>query len=177
MKTITDIKNNDLTNKGIVKMIDEPWIKDGVIMDRIVITTKGSFRESDLIKIDKEEKVTKPLKDLTTFDNVMSIDIRPGKVSVAKRIKDTDKLIHLIVKTSLGMKNVVTNLGNEFEPEVFVGKTFMFIMNMSPVKMKGVLSEAMIIASEVNTFDAIENKWNNKTKLVDINIPIDSILL
>lgn len=177
MKTLTDIKNNDLTNKGIVKMIDEPWEKDGVSMDRIVITSKGSFRESDLIKIEKAEKVIKPMKELVTFDNVMSIDIRPGKVSVAKRIKDTDKLIHLVVKTSLGIKNVVTNLGGEFEPEVFVGKTFMFIMNMNPIKMKGVLSEAMIIASEVNTFDPIENKWFNKTKLMDINIPVDSILL
>ena len=74
-------------------------------------------------------------------------------------------IIHLIIDTNLGKKNVVTNLGDTYEPEEFVGKRFLFIMNMKPVKMMGVLSEAMILAGDEFKFNVDENIWEEKTEL------------
>jgi methionine--tRNA ligase beta chain len=178
METITNISNGDLTDKGLVKMVDHPWNdKDGNPVDRIVNTTGGTFRETELTIIEKTPKTIKPVKESVDFNTVMSVDIRPGRVTVAQRVKKTDKLIHLTVKTSLGTKSVVTNLGGEFEPEVFIGKTFMFVVNMPAMKMKGILSEAMIMANEVSVFDPKENAWNTKTKLMEVNLPLDSTIL
>lgn len=60
MKTLTDIKNGEYTNKGTVKMIDKPWIlPDGNVADRLVITTTGAFRESELTVMDKPTKMTR----------------------------------------------------------------------------------------------------------------------
>jgi len=54
MKTLTDIKNGDFTNKGTVKMVDKPWINhDGSVADRLVITTEGAFRETELTVMEK----------------------------------------------------------------------------------------------------------------------------
>ena len=178
METITNISNGDLTDKGLVKMVDHTWNdKDGNPVDRIVNTTGGTFRETELTIIEKTPKTIKPVKESVDFNTVMSVDIRPGRVTVAQRVKKTDKLIHLTVKTSLGTKSVVTNLGGEFEPEVFIGKTFMFVVNMPSMKMKGILSEAMIMANEVSVFDPKENAWNTKTKLMEVNLPLDSTIL
>ena len=178
METITNISNGDLTDKGLVKMIDNPWNdKDGNPVDRIVNTTGGVFRETELTIIEKAVKTIKEVKDPVGFDVVMSVDIRPGRVTLAKRVEKTDKLIHLNVKTSLGSKSVVTNLGGEFEPEAFVGKTFMFVVNMPPMKMRGILSEAMIMANEVTVFVPNENKWSVVTKLMEVSVPIDSTIL
>ncbi len=175
---ITNIKNGNLTDKGMVKMVDNPWNdKDGNPVDRIVTTTQGAFRESELTIIEKAEKTTKPIKELIDFNTAMSVDIRPGRVTMAKRVPKTDKLLHLVINTSLGTKNVVTNLGGQFEPEVFVGNTFMFIVNMPSVKMKGIESEAMILANEVEVFNPNENSWSTVTKLMKVDLPINSTIL
>ena len=53
----------------------------------------------------------------------------------------------------------------------------MFVVNMPAMKMKGILSEAMIMANEVSVFDPKENAWNTKTKLMEVNLPLDSTIL
>lgn len=167
--TLTDIKNGDLTNKGVVKMVDNPWNKpDGTPADRIVNTTNGVFRESELTIIEKAKKPEIEPKEVVDFDTVMSVDIRPGRVTKASRIPKTDKLIHLSIQTALGKKSVVTNLGDTYEASEFVGQTFMFFMNMSPIKMKGVLSEAMIVAEDTFKFNEKENKWDKGVKLIHV---------
>lgn len=166
METLTNIKVGDLTDKGIVKMVDNPWKdSDGNVVDRIVTTTKGTFRETQLTLMEKAPKPIKGLKDEIDFQTAISVDIRPGTVSLAKRVPKSDKLIHLIIDTNLGKKNVVTNLGDTYEPEEFVGKRLLFIMNMKPVKMMGVLSEAMILAGDEFKFNVDGNIWEEKTEL------------
>ena len=112
----------DLTDKGIVQMIDK---ESELISDPIVKTSKGAFRLSELTKIEKATKPEIPsIKEIIDFKTVMSLDIRPGNVIKATRVQGTDKLIELRISTTLGKKNVVTNLGSHFHPEDFIGKTF-----------------------------------------------------
>lgn len=53
----------------------------------------------------------------------------------------------------------------------------MFVVNMPPMKMKNILSEAMIMANELPIFDPKENVWNTKTRLMEVNLPLDSTIL
>jgi methionyl-tRNA synthetase len=170
-----ELEAGDLTNKGIIHWIDNPTPN---IEDRLVKTSQGIVRYSELEFIEKSKKpAPRDLKASVDFNAVMGIDIRPGKVISAARVKDTEKLIEMRVSTALGKKTVVTNLGSDFEPEDFVEKTFMFVMNMPPMKMRGILSEAMIMASSVFRLDEKTNEWVEKFILMPINIPMDSIVL
>ena len=170
-----DINIGNLTNKGIVKMVDNPWKdKDGNDVDRIVLTHKGAFRYSELEKIEKTEKPKIELKDLIDFNSVMGIDIRPGQVTSAERVKKTDKLLHLKVKMHLGTKDVITNIGDMFEPIDLIGKKMLFVWNMPPVKMKGVISEGMIIPASIQKFNPDENIYEPKTVLMEVSVPLDS---
>jgi len=69
------------------------------------------------------------------------------------------------------------HLGSHFEPDDFLDKTFMFVMNMSPMKMKGILSEAMIMASGAMRFDEDTNSFKEVPTLIPVNISVDSIIL
>jgi methionine--tRNA ligase beta chain len=172
------IKNGDMTNKGLVKMVDNPWKhEDGSDADVLVMTHKGPFRMSELEKIEKAERPDMPMKDLVDFPTVMSVDIRPGRVNSAERIPKKDKLIHLVVDTYFGKKNIVTNLGSHYEPSDFLGKTFMFIVNMPPVKMGGVLSEAMITAVTAYKFNADDNIYEEVPQLHEVNLPLNVTIL
>jgi methionyl-tRNA synthetase len=100
-----------------------------------------------------------PTKDKIQFSEFLEIEkkleIRAGKVTEAERIPKTDKLIKLTVNfgDDNGVKTVVTNLGETYEPEYFVGITTLFIMNLEPATWKGVVSEAMIMPGKHLTGD------------------------
>lgn len=171
------ITNGDMTNKGLVRMVDTPHKnEDGTDADVLVMTHNGAFRMSELEKIPKAEKPDFDLLPKTDFGSVVGVDIRPGTVQSAERVEKTDKLIHLKVKTNLGVKDVVTNLGEHFEPSNFLGKKFLFVVNMEPVKMRGILSEAMIMASTTMKFNPDENKYEEQIVLMEVNIPLDSVI-
>jgi len=75
------------------------------------------------------------------------LEIRVGQIISAERIPKTDKLIKLTVNFGgdNSVKTVVTNLGETYEPEFFIGIKTPFITNLEAVTMKGVMSEAMIM--------------------------------
>lgn len=81
------------------------------------------------------------------------LEIKVGMIVSAKRIPNKDKLLELDVAFGLNgtdVKTCVTNLGEKFVPEVFVAKKLPFIMNLEPVKMGGVVSEVMLMVTEVD---------------------------
>ena len=169
------MKTGDFTNKGTIKTIDNPWTdNNGNDVDVIVTTTQGAFRLSELELVDKGEKPKYELKEHTDFNTVMGIDIRPGLVTSAERVPKTDKLLHLKVKTNLGMKNVITNIGDEFEPDKLVGKKYLFVWNMLPVVMKKIESEGMIIPVATQKFNPDTNSYEEKTILMEVDVPLDS---
>ncbi len=102
----------------------------------------------------------KDLKELIEYSEFVEIekklDVRYGYVVAAERIPKTTKLLKLTVSfdwETLENKTAVTNLGAFFEPEIFVGETFPFVVNLVPSTMRGVTSEVMIM---VGTGEEIE---------------------
>lgn len=75
------------------------------------------------------------------------LDLRIGRVIEAERIKGTDRLIKLQVDFGGVKKQAIAGLGHIYEPEYFVGKLFAFIFNLKPKKIRGELSECMILAA------------------------------
>jgi len=97
-------------------------------------------------------------KQQITFEEFLEIekklDIRIGQIISAERIQKSKKLLKLIVvfgEEENEIKTVVTNLGEKFDPERFIGVACPFIMNLVPSTMMGVTSEAMIMVAESMT--------------------------
>lgn len=99
------------------------------------------------------------IKEKISFEEFLELekrlDIRIGRVVFAERVPKSKKLIKLTVKFSeepeeWHIKTIVTNLGEKFEPEQFVSKSFPFIMNLIPVVMMGIESQAMIMVGEID---------------------------
>lgn len=80
------------------------------------------------------------------FEDLEKLDIRICKVLHAQRVEGTDKLIKLVLDTGFDEREAITNIGSQYEPNELEGKSFPFLLNLEPKKMRGVLSQAMIIA-------------------------------
>ena len=86
-------------------------------------------------------------KELVEFDDVMKVDIRIGMIIESERIPKSDKLLKMTVQFDDNeFKVCVTNLGDKYEPDHFMGLIVPFVMNMPPRKMMGVETEVMICA-------------------------------
>ena len=90
----------------------------------------------------------KPIKEEITFEYLNKIDIRICEVVAVERVEDSTKLYKLTIDTGSEKKTVISALADRFTPEDLLDCCFPFVLNLVPRKIKGILSEAMILLSE-----------------------------
>ncbi len=102
-----------------------------------------------LMLMKKEDKPEiKPILPEITIDDFGKVDIRAGKIIEARNHKDATKLLVLKIDTGDKVRNIVSGIAEYYQPENLVGKTVAVIANLKPVKLRGELSEGMILAGE-----------------------------
>src|SRR3990167_4242139 len=91
-------------------------------------------------------------KPTITFDELIKLDIRVGKVVKATFVEGSSKLIELAVDLGeeYGQVTIFTGMQKWYKPEDFEGKTFIFVANLEPKKMMGKESQGMILAVDEN---------------------------
>jgi len=90
----------------------------------------------------------KPLLSEITIDDFGKVDIRVGKILEARTHQDAKKLLVLRIDTGDKIRNIVSGIAEFYEPEDLIGKSVQVIVNLKPVKLRGELSEGMILAGE-----------------------------
>lgn len=99
---------------------------------------KGSF------EIDENLKIESPI-DISEFDK---IDIQVVEILEVSKIEGADKLLKFKVKTAKEIRQIVSGIAKYYsEPEVLVGKKVMAVLNLPPVKLRGVLSQGMLLST------------------------------
>lgn len=97
-----------------------------------------------------------PVKDLTTFDTFLQLDIRVGTVIAASLPDWSEKLIELRVNfgEAIGERTIFAGLRRWYTPEDFIGKQSIFLVNLPPRKMGPGVSEGMIMAADADDNEA-----------------------
>jgi methionyl-tRNA synthetase len=89
-----------------------------------------------------------PLKDTTTFDDFIKLDIRTGNITEAEKMPKADKLLKLSVDLGFETRTIVSGIAEHFKPEEVIGKSVVVLANLAPRKLRGVESEGMILMAE-----------------------------
>ena len=87
---------------------------------------------------------------MITIDELKKIEIKIGKILSAERIENTDKLIRLEVDLGDEKRQIVTGIAEFFEPKDLEGKQIPIAVNLEPKTFKGVESQGMILAANVD---------------------------
>ncbi len=119
------------------------------VTDKPTILFERYDVEKTLALIKEEfEKEDNPFKDEISYDDFAKLDIRVGKVLECKKHEKADSL--LLFKIDLGVKQVqiVSGIANYYKPEELVGKQVLVVCNLAPRKIRGEISEGMILSSE-----------------------------
>jgi tRNA-binding protein len=84
----------------------------------------------------------KPLIEKSLLDQ---IDVRVGTVESVRDVPGSDKLVQLRVSFGDHMRTIVAGLKNERpNPREIEGRQALFVVNLAPRKMAGVVSEGML---------------------------------
>jgi tRNA-binding protein len=90
--------------------------------------------------------MTAPAKLTVSLDTLNKLDIRVGTVLSVTDIPDSDKLVQLRVSFGDHERTIVAGIKKErADPREIEGKQALFVINLEPRKMRGVLSQAMLL--------------------------------
>ncbi len=101
------------------------------------------------LKRDKiEQKNIIEKKAMINFDEFTKLDIRIGEILSAIKVPKTNKLLELKIKVGEETRTVVSGIAEHYAPEELSGKKVSILINLEPRKIKGILSEGMILMAE-----------------------------
>ena len=119
-------------------------IEDSVIEAQVqrLLDTKKANEEANY--------KAKPIRENIEFDDFMKLDIRVGTVLECQKVPKADKLLQFKIDDGLETRTIVSGIAQHYKPEELVGKQVCFIANLAPRKLKGIVSEGMILSAENN---------------------------
>ena len=91
-----------------------------------------------------------PIRPNIEFDDFLKLDIRVGTVLECTKVPKADKLLQFKIDDGLETRTIVSGIAQHYQPEELVGKQVCFIANLAPRKLKGIMSEGMILSAENN---------------------------
>ena len=90
-----------------------------------------------------------PVKENVAFEDFLKMDIRVGTVLSCDRVPKADKLLQFRIADGLEQRTILSGIAQHYpNPEELVGTQVCFIANFEPRKLRGIMSEGMILSAE-----------------------------
>ncbi len=104
-----------------------------------------------LAEIEKQNEIdsfkAEPQAEDVDFDTFCKSDLRVGTVLECKKVPKADKLLQFLIDDGLEKRTIVSGIAKYYQPETLVGKQVCFIANLPPRKLKGIVSQGMILSA------------------------------
>lgn len=117
---------------------------------------------------EKTVKVEAPDVEEITIDDFQKIDLRVGTVTACEPVPKADKLLKLQVDLGYEQRQVISGIAQYYKPEELVGKKVIVVANLKPVKLRGELSQGMILAGShdgILSVASVDSKLENGAKV------------
>lgn len=118
---------------------------------------QGKSKESKETKKTKDTKEAKDAKGSgdaaadelgnIAIDDFFKTELRVAQVLAAERVEGADKLLKLELDIGEEQRTVVAGIAKHYAPEALVGKKVVMVANLKPAKLRGIMSEGMILAA------------------------------
>jgi methionyl-tRNA synthetase len=139
---------------------EAPIVKRGPLFPRV--DKAGYFQETKAVTEPtpapepKPAVVAKPAEaasatpELLSIDDFLRIDLRVALVVQAERIEGADKLLKLQLDVGGQPRQIVAGIAKAYAPEQLVGKKIIVVCNLKPAKLRGVESQGMLLAADLD---------------------------
>ena len=87
---------------------------------------------------------------MINYEDFQKLDIRVATILEAELVPETTKLLKLKVDLGEEQRILVAGIGETYKPEDLVGKQIPILANLEPKIIKGIESNGMILAADVD---------------------------
>ncbi|MCX6576050.1 MAG: methionine--tRNA ligase, partial [Candidatus Aminicenantes bacterium] len=93
---------------------------------------------------------TEEKMDIVTFEEFKKMDLRVAKILKAERVPGTTKLLKMEADIGGEKRQMVAGVADTYTPEDLVGKECIVIVNLKPAVIRGIESQAMLLAAVID---------------------------
>lgn len=104
---------------------------------------KSSNKEEKASKVDTK----KDIEGIVSFDDFLKTELCIAKIETAEKVEKADKLLKLSVSIGEEKRELVAGIAEFYTPEELIGKQVVMVKNLKPAKIRGVVSQGMILAA------------------------------
>ena len=102
----------------------------------------------DTKRANKEQNYrANPVKAPVSIEEFAKLDIRVGTVLDCQRVPKADKLLQFTIADGLDNRTILSGIAQYYKPEDLVGKQVLFIANLEPRKIRGIVSQGMLLSA------------------------------
>ncbi len=123
-------------------MLGQPEILFSKIEDSLILRQKEKLNEIVTRGTGEKDKVSARI----SFDTFKRVELKTAKVTSAEKVKGTEKLLKLMVDLGEQKRQIVAGVAESYQPGDILGKTVIIVSNLEPTKIKGIVSEGMLLA-------------------------------
>jgi methionyl-tRNA synthetase len=111
--------------------------------DEAAEKTVKSVKERGHMEAKPAENAGEPI----TIEEFAKIDLRVARVLTAEKVEGSDKLLKLKVRVGAAERQIVAGIAQHYQADSLVGKEIVVVANLKPAKLRGNLSEGMLLAA------------------------------
>lgn len=97
-------------------------------------------------KAEAKKEEVKEVSEIT-IDDFAKVELKIGEVIECEKVPKADKLLVSKIKIGEEVRQIVSGIAAYYTPEEFVGKKVVVVTNLKPVKLRGILSQGMVLCA------------------------------
>lgn len=148
---------------GQVQVADKVTDKPQPIYPRLDTEEEVQHIKSLMKPTEPEEEVEEASNEIT-IEDFNNVELKVATILDAAPVKKADKLLKIQVDLGDETRQIVSGIAKFYKPEEIIGKKVIVVTNLKPVKLRGEMSQGMILSAEkgkqltlISVPDGIEN--------------------
>lgn len=106
---------------------------------------------AELAAVSAPVQAPPPIEHLSAipYDDFMRGELRVCRVESCEKVEKTDKLLKFSLFDGERSRTVISGIAQWYQPEDLIGKKVAVVLNLEPAKIRGIVSEGMILSSDL----------------------------
>ncbi len=146
-RTIEEMNTFGLYASG-TKVTEKPEILFARLDSKEVMEKVEERRAKAAEQANAEPVIDVEPKDSISFDDFCRLQFQVGEILSCEAVPKADKLLCSQVKIGSQVRQIVSGIRSSYTPEEMVGKKVMVLVNLEPRKIRGLVSEGMLLCAE-----------------------------
>ncbi len=115
---------------------------------KILEKAEARKAQAEAAKTPKEPAVEAEPKAAISYDDFAKLQFQVGEILSCEAVPKADRLLCSQVKIGNQVRQIVSGIRSTYTPEEMVGKKVMVLTNLEPRKIRGLVSEGMLLTAE-----------------------------